>query len=76
MGAIERLIDCPYALERMSSAIECTRDNYINYCLFIIFERRYVIILLGLGFWESLIHVLIGLGVLGLYIHAYSLQKR
>jgi hypothetical protein len=57
-------------------ALERTLAIYVIFPHFIIFKRLYVVILLGLGFWESLIHVLIGLGVLGLYIHAYNLQKR
>jgi hypothetical protein len=30
--------------------VERRRDNYVNYCIFIIFKLRYVFILLGLGF--------------------------
>ena len=66
---IERTLERPPTLE-------CAWGIYVSFLHFIIFKRRYVIILLGLGFWESLIRVLIGLGVLRSYIHAYSLQKK
>ena len=75
MKTIEHTIKHPSALDRTRDCAQA-HTIYVIFPRFIIFKRHHVIILLRLRFLKSLIHVLIDLGVLGLYIHAYSLQKR